>query len=167
MKNIDLSRHLPCGFPAKMEQKALGGVLGAAIGLTVPLAVRISNAKGDLYTYRGSKKVLIDGMMMPNFIDLVEHAFLGFFIAMLLALAFALYHYAFHYQGSKSIYLMHRLPNRFELHRRCWTVPVAAALIIAAVMVLTFLFYFAIYLLVTPDGCLGSGQWQKIWSVIV
>ena len=167
MKNIDLSRHLPCGFPAKMEQKALSGVLGAAIGLTVPLAVRISNAKGDLYTYRGSKKVLIDGMMMPDFIDLVEHAFLGFFIAMLLALAFALYHYAFHYQGSKSIYLMRRLPNRLELHRRCWTVPVAAALIIAAVMVLTFLFYFAIYLLVTPDGCLESGQWQKIWSVIV
>ena len=167
MKNIDLARHLPCGFPAKTEQKALGGVLGAAIGLTVPLAVRISNAKGDLYTYRGSKKVLIEGMMMPDFIDLVEHAFLGFFIAMLLALAFAFYHYAFHYQGSKSIYLMRRLPNRFELHRRCWTVPVAAALIIAAAMVLTFLFYFAIYLLATPEGCLAPHQWQKIWSVIV
>ena len=104
---------------------------------------------------------------MVDFIDLVEYAFLGFFLAITLALAFGLYHYAFHHQGSKSIYLMRRLPNGFELHRRCWTVPVAAALIIAAAMVLTFLFYFAIYLLATPEGCLAPHQWQKIWSVIV
>ena len=128
MKNIDLARHLPCGFPVKMEKSILAGILGSAIGLTLPLLVRMENAKNDLYTYRGTRKVLIEGAVMVDFIDLVEHAFLGFFLAIALALAFGFYHYAFHHQGSKSIYLMRRLPNGFELHRRCWTVPVAAAL---------------------------------------
>ena len=167
MMNIDLSRHLPCGFPAATEKSILGGILGAAIGLTLPLMVRITNAKNDLYTWRGTKKVLLEGLMMTDFIDLVERAFSGFFIAIVLALFLGIYHYAYHFQGSKSIYLMRRLPNRFELHRRCWSVPIAAALIFAAALVLSFLLYFAFYLLITPKGCLAPHQWQKIWSVIL
>ncbi len=167
MKKPDLTRHLPCGFPAKMEENLLGGMLGTAIGLTIPLLVRIFSAKGDLYTYRGTKKVLLKGAVMVDFIDLVEYAFLGFFLAILLSLALGLYHYAYHYQDSKSIYLMRRLPKTFELHRRCWSVPVAAALAIAAVMILLFLLYFALYLAITPEGCLAPHQWQKIWSVIL
>lgn len=167
MMNIDLARHLPCGFPVKMEEKALAGILGAALGLSIPLPFRITCARQELYTYRGTRKVLIEGAMMTDFIDLVEYAFLGFFLAILLALAFGLYHYAYHYQGSKSIYLMRRLPNRFELHRRCWSVPLAAALIITAVMVLIFFLYFAFYFFITPEGCLAPDQWQKIWSVIL
>lgn len=167
MTSIDLARHLPCGFPAKMEQNILGGMLGSAIGLTLPLAVRIVNAKNDLYTHRGGKKFLMEGAVMVDFIDLVEYAFLGFFLAIILSLAFGIYHYAFHYQGSKSIYLMRRLPKASELHRRCWTVPVAAALIITAVMIATFLLYFGLYFIITPDGCLAPHQWQKIWSVIL
>lgn len=167
MKNIDLARHLPCGFPVKMEKNILAGILGSAIGLTLPLLVRMENAKNDLYTYRGTRKVLIEGAVMVDFIDLVEYAFLGFFLAIVLALAFGFYHYAFHHQGSKSIYLMRRLPNGFELHRRCWTVPVAAALIITAVMMAMFLLYFGLYFIITPDACLAPHQWQKIWSVIL
>jgi len=167
MTTIDLSRHLPCGFPVKTEETILAGMMGVSIGLTIPLFVRILNARDDLFTYHFGQKRIYEGAVMADFIGLVEHAFLGFFLAMLLALILGIYHYAYHYQGSKSIYLMRRLPSAFELHRRCWSVPLAAIVIYAAALILLFLLYFAFYLLITPEGCLAPNQWQKIWSVIL
>lgn len=167
MMKIDLTRHAPCGINTRTEFTAFCALEGIAIGLTLPLLRRISEARQELYHWTGAKKVLLEGAVMPDFITLVEKSFFGFPAVMAAALFFVLYHYAFHYQGSKSIYLMRRLPNRWELHRRCWTLPVAAIALFALSAAVMFLLYFAIYLLATPGGCLAPDQWQKIWSVIL
>jgi len=53
--------------------------------------------------------------------------------------------YASHRMGSRSDYLMRRLPDRWEWHRRCLTVPLAAvalsALLVLALLVIFFLVY--------------------------
>ena len=75
--------------------------------------------------------------------------------------------YASFRQGSKNIYLMKRLPSRWELHRRCILLP-ALGMVGSLVMGFTLLMiYFAIYMLVTPDRCLPPDQWQKLWSVLL
>jgi uncharacterized membrane protein YqhA len=91
----------------------------------------------------------------------------GFLILALCMLALIVYHYAYHYQGSKSIYLMKRLPNRWEMHRRCITLPLLAALICLIAAIAFLLIYFGIYMVFTPKECLTLGQWQKIWSVLL
>ena len=75
----------------------------------------------------------------------------------------AAYHYAYHRQGSKSIYLMRRLPSKLELHRRCLTLPIAGILIALLTAFLLLLIYYAVYMNVTPAECLMPGQWQKLW----
>jgi hypothetical protein len=68
------------------------------------------------------------------------------------------------WQGSRSIYTMRRLTDRWELLRRCCAVPlgiVAGAVVLAAV--LTAVFYLA-YLGLTPEGKVPPDQWTHYWQ---
>ena len=74
----------------------------------------------------------------------------------------ACYHYAYYYLGSRSIYVMRRLPDRWEQWRRCLAVPVLlAAVFLLAIELLTFV-YFLKFLLETPDPCLPSDPWRQL-----
>ena len=66
----------------------------------------------------------------------------------------ALYHWFYHYQGSKSIYLMRRLPRRSELPVRCLAVPVAGALGAGALAAILLGVYWMVYRLCTPAAAL-------------
>ena len=65
-----------------------------------------------------------------------------------------LFDYLYYYQGSKSIYLMRRLPNRWEMHRRSITLPFAAFVIAVMTEIALWLLYYGIYLVCTPAQCL-------------
>jgi amino acid transporter len=104
---------------------------------------------------------------MTDFYAILGGALYGFLILALCMPALILYHYAYHYQGSKNIYLMRRLPNRWELHKRCVTLPLLAALICLLSVLVLLCIYLGIYMTATPRECLTPGQWQKIWSVLL
>lgn len=59
---------------------------------------------------------------------------------------------------------MRRLPNRWELARRCLTLPVLAALFFLGLSLGLCLLDFAIYWNVTPDRFLPSFPWEALWS---
>ena len=106
-----------------------------------------------------------DGAIMIDFVEILGEGLLGFLIVSALMIAAAVMHYVYHFYESKSIYTMRRLPSRWELHRRCLTLP-AVGLVISAITAMIFLVvFYAIYMNMTPDVCLTPGQWQKIWSV--
>ena len=129
---------------------------------------RYSSARNRLfYTNDGVNKYLKSEAMMPEFSYVVGNAFLALWILMLILLICILLNYHSFYQGSKSIYLMKRLPDPMELHRRCILLPVlgmAGCLVIRELLVIA---YFAVYMLATPEGCLPPDQWQKLWSVLL
>lgn len=64
------------------------------------------------------------------------------------------YYYTYHYQGSKMMYLMKRLPDKWEVHRRCWTLPLAGTALLCVWMLVLRMLYFAIYMVCTPSQCL-------------
>lgn len=99
---------------------------------------------------------------MPFYHELSGGAFTLFLIFALSMAGFIIYHYLSHYQGSKSIYLMRRLPDRWELHHRCLTLPLTGALIYLGCALFLLLVYFCIYLIVTPAQCLIPGQWPLL-----
>jgi len=128
---------------------------------------RYTDALGDLYDRIDDKHVLIPGAVMPDFVDVLGQSLLGFLIVCTLMIAAAVMHYAYHFHESKSIYTMRRLPRRWELHRRCLTLPAAGILLSTLAAFALLLLFYAAYMTLTPDICLTNGQWTKIWSVIV
>lgn len=117
--------------------------------------VRFADAKDALYRYPyGGRKILDPSAVMPDFERVFDCAWAGFFIVALCMTGYILYHYLYFYQNTKSIYLMRRLEQRWELHRRCLTAPLIGIGLSLAFAALCFVFAYLIYRYATPAVCL-------------
>lgn len=163
---IDLERYAPVGADGGREARGilLGLGLSAGFGLLAFLP-RYFDRRAALYTRQGAQMVLRPGAVMEDFAQLLDWMLLGFAVTAVCMAALAVWHYASHFQGSRSIYTMRRLPQRWELARRCLTLPLLGALgcLIGAAALL--LICFAVYNLATPEQCLTPHQWQKLWMI--
>ena len=86
--------------------------------------------------------------------------FFGFVYVAIAAIILAISYYRGFSQESQSLYLMRRLPDRWEYHRRCLALPLMTILAgLVSIPILIGLFY-AIYLHATPEQCLQPDQWE-------
>ena len=84
--------------------------------------------------------------------------FFGFVYVAIAAIILAISYYRSFSQGSEALYLMRRLPDRWELARRCLALPlITIGLCILSILVLTLIF-FVIYWAITPEGLKDVGQ---------
>lgn len=105
----------------------------------------------------------LSGGYFADFGFLFSGSFVVFWIVLIALLLLIFYNYSYFYR-EKSIYVMKRLPDRMELHRRCLTVPLCSILFCLGLMAALFLLYYAFYMLITPNDWIESGQWERIFS---
>lgn len=151
----------PPGIELKQEYGVfiIGNLCSAVISVFAFL-VQYARERSELFTYIGYERRLIDGVRITPFHNLISIYFAGFIFVAIFLLGYIPYHYAYYRQGSMSIYLMKRLPNSSELHRRAWTLPCIAVLATISVAIVTILFCFLIYFLATPKACLPYINWR-------
>ena len=149
-----MERYAPLGI--NLAQEVLYWVMTMTISTvwSMQYLLRYGDAYQGLFEWIGKRKVLMEGAMMPAFEVLTENLFEVFFLVLIYCVLTAVYHYFYHYQGSKMMYLMKRLPKKSELHIRCWSLPVVGAVAAGVWMLLLKAIYYAIYLLCTPSQCL-------------
>lgn len=163
--HLVLSGFFPPGFAWQQEILwDIAGLIFSFLYSTFTFGTRFSRNLEKLYVPDSVPKILLEGAQMTDFIHIFHGCLLGFFILMIWCIPQTVLHYRYHYQGSKSIYLMRRLPRRGELHKRCVTVPAAVLLLTGFSAFVTMLFFFGIYHLLTPDAALTPDQWHKLWS---
>ena len=162
-----LDRSFPTGYGYKTELKVV--LIALVTGSLISL-IRFNGAysfeRQALYMRRGTELILDESRVIPDFVIILGDKL--YILLILAALVFILasgIHYAYHHNGSKSIYLMRRLPGRFELHRRCLLIPLISALVFILAAALLLLVYYLIYMNSTPEACLAPNQWQKLWRV--
>lgn len=167
MKLSDIRRHLPLDADWDLEKTLIfsGAVLSAVYAVVGFMRNYNLFVNGMIYVEYNSVRILREGVMAPDFYSLLSGVFTGWKILALCMIALVVYHYLLHFQGgSRSIYTMRRLPKRFELHRRCLTVPVVTALAcLGCVIVLTALFYLG-YMIFTPKQCINPNQLGLLWQ---
>jgi len=117
---------------------------------------------GD-WAYKSAGWKLKEGAMMASVCELLVGSRIGFALVAVLPIIIAVNHYRHYQQGSMSIYLMKRLSNRWEYHRRNLALPAILLGVVLVMMVLTELISYGIYLLMTPAGCMPAGQWAGFW----
>ena len=160
MKKPDLSRYAPLG--RKTSQPMQGGIfmlVVATLRAVVELMDNYLAARDLLFeTVRVSMievhQVLIPGAIIQPFPQLIQGSldFFPWFWAFMLWEVIDCYLY--HRRETKSIYLMRRLPDRWELHRRCWGRPLIYTGGSILLMAVILLFWFVVYLVFTPKACL-------------
>lgn len=157
MKTIDLSRFAPPGTAIGEEIKRLCVGLAASTCYAVLIyGVNFRSAYDFLFDRYGADRVLRPGAVMLPFDILLEWSLSFFYIMALCSLSAAIFHHLHYYSGSKSIYLMRRLPQRWELLRRNITLPLAGAAVSLLAALLLKLLFLGVYYLVTPAQCLPS-----------
>lgn len=168
-RRLDMERLSPAGYNMRMELKYFAGGLIVSFVYSLNYVFRFLSARRSLYYYLRTtgEWVLREGAVMKDFAALLGSSLLLFrVLALCMALTAAL-HYAYHRRGSRSDYLMRRLPDRWEMHRRCLTIPVCTALISLTAWFALLLIYYGLYMLATPGQCLAPGQWAKLWTMEV
>lgn len=162
-----LERQVPPGVQVRHELKWFVCGEIASLLYSCGFLFHYWQAYQSLFLRNGLARVLDTSAVMPDFVQVLGGSLVGFLMLALGMTAVVVYHYAYHYQGSKSIYLMQRLPSRWELHRRCITLPLLAVVACLGAALLLLISYFAVYMAFTPRVCLAPQQWQKIWSVLL
>ncbi len=119
------------------------------------------------FFFNYSKEEVHDQIMsvgyVPDFTEVLGGSLDWFYLYSFIVLCMVIRYYWYYQKDSKSIYLMKRLPNRFEFHKRAWTLPLLGMLVTLLVAFVVLVIYFVIYMIVTPNGFIAPGQWQKIW----
>ena len=162
--NEFFKRNSPPGIDLKQEFRLfLIGNIASVIVSFLAFLDKYINARNNLFFYEIDKKILIDGAIIAPFSSLFSVYFSGFFLVACFLLGYVIHHYLYFRQDSMSIYLMKRLPDKRELHRRALTVPCLAALATIGVALSAILLYFIIYILATPKACLPYAALREIW----
>ncbi len=150
-----LSRYVPLEVDAGSILLILAAVLGLTFLFSLHFLAAYDKALRCLYQRVLGKWVLIEGAKMEPFGQLSWWTWWIPILAVPAMLGMAVSFFQLHRQGgSRSIYLMRRLPNRWELWRRCLTAPLA---ILAADFLFAFALqgiYYLIYYFRTPAVCL-------------
>ena len=162
--NDFFKRNSPPGIELKQEWRVflIGNIVSVCISFFAFID-KYRDARNQLFFYEIDKRMLIDGAIIAPFSSLFSVYFSGFFFVSCFMLGYVIYHYLYYRQDSMSIYLMKRLPNKRELHRRALTVPCLAVLATIGVALAAILFYFIIYILATPKACLPYAALREIW----
>ncbi|MBC5733418.1 hypothetical protein NE547_05880 [Flavonifractor sp. DFI.6.63] len=164
---MKLERWYPLGFPGGAECAWTAAGLGAALLYGwCRFAAPFQRALSALYeSGAGRVRVLIPGAVMAPFPTFLSGVFTGFWALALCMPALAVFHYAWHFQGSRSIYRMRRLPQRWELWRRCLAGPLAGALGCLLAAGLTLLLCLLCYWFQTPAACRAADLWAMTGGV--
>ena len=150
---------VPPGLPGREQVRHLLAAVGAASVVTMlSFAIRLSGAISQLYEYDSvlRKNVLIPGAVLPSYPGI---AFWSLWPYPLLATYLVIQgaaNWGSYYRGSRSIYLMRRLPDRWEALRRAVLLPLlglAAAVLLAAAL---WLLGYWCYVTVPPEQCLDA-----------
>lgn len=162
--NDFFKRNSPPGMDLKPQWRVF--LIGNIVSLLISFCdfmKRYTDARNQLFTYVVDRRELIEGAVIVPFRNLLGTLFSSFFFVICFMLGCMIYHYSYYRRDSMSIYLMKRLPNRIELHRRALTLPALAILATLVAALVALLLYFMIYLLATPRACLPYAALREIW----
>lgn len=164
----DLSYYAPPGMELEQGKKifVIGMVLSTIFSFLI-FGIEFSDCLEKLYWKNGAERCVIPGAVMPYFTVIIGSSFIGFDIVFALMIAVAVMHYTYHSWGSKSIYTMRRLPSRWELHRRCLTLPICGMVISKVTAFVIVMICYGFYIGLTPKECVLSGQWEKIVRLLL
>lgn len=158
------SRFLPLTLSRRSVIRGLATGILAGFLCNFSFLNSYGDARLDLYYITPSQRILRPDAVMPPFSSLLGISLYGCLAAALAMIPVAWVFWNSHTMGSKSIYTMRRLPNRWELHRRCFTVPALAAVGYLLLAVILWGVDFSIYWNCTPPSCLPASMWEALWT---
>lgn len=155
-------KHFPPGMNIESEKLFFGLGMCGSFFYSWTFIWRYVEARTQLFGLSSGETVKLILGTMDEFLVLLGDALIGFLFVAIGMILCSIFHYAYFWQGSKSIYLMKRLPDKMEIHKRVWTIPLVAVVLCCVAVFLLLVLYYGLYIWATPKQCLPSNQW-RLW----
>ena len=167
MDKIVSSQLFPPGYDGESEYKRIRIFFWIAVVWSFQFFFRYYNAYKDLF-YNASSMMLstkysgmglqhgdlLPGAKIEPFGDILAGSMLLFIPLILTVAAAGVVHYLYYNQGSRTIWLIRRLPDRKYLWKTCGLGPVFGMAVCLVTMGVLLGLYYWIYVTVTPVVCL-------------
>ncbi len=159
MKIFDPKRHLPVGLDWEGMRSWLRWGHGVSAMSMFAFLPRYFRARDALYYHNVAAdgtwvRVLNPERTIAPFRELMAGLpYFGMWCFLALMAIQLWRHYQYHTRDAMPIYLMRRLPDRWELTRRCWTVPVLACIAEILMFAVLTVLCFLIWWFATPVPC--------------
>lgn len=156
-ERIDWGRYVPAGLDGRRERgRVLSWIaMGNFWSLWFLLFYRLELDR--ICGLEAAHMPPREGRMAVPFEELLAGSGTLFVVALTLLLELALRYYLRHYRSGRSIYLMRRLPDRWELCRRCLTLPLAGVVVLLLLRGMLMAGCFLLYRACIPAGWLPEG----------
>ena len=152
-------------LPPNMDAEQVKGWIIALLAITALLCAILflgrypEDYRGLFWEWGTKRQHIAPGMIMPRF---GRYAILTVYVtggALLLTLASTVLLYSSYYQGSRSIYLMRRLPDgRSLLRRQIWSVPLRVMGLLLLLCAVLLAASWLVWRFVTPAQCLPTPE---------
>ena len=164
MAKIDWGRWAPPSQNAQQEVIAFScGLAACTAVMWLYVLSHYWNARSRLFILKNGVQILREEAEMPVLSLILGSGFLPLWTLVGAAICTIFAHYAGHYrEGSRPVYLMRRLPDRWEYHRRCLAIPGTALLASLVIMALSLWAFWGIYMTFTPAQCLPPDPWYGL-----
>ncbi len=157
MKIFESPRYAPPGH----DNLRLQGVFIWTMIILVVWGLSFLSALWDT-VYELKERTEMAQWAVTDFGELMSGRLTALPIGVLLMGILAGVNYSRFWQGSKSIYLMRRLPNKWDLHRRCLTVPAVCCGVYLLTAVLIFAVCVVSYRMMMPENYLPEDWVQSV-----
>ncbi len=162
-----IRKFIPVGIKSENEAWIFLSLISVGTARALLFFYNYKIQYNNLFEFVYGEKILRPTTRIADFYEIINGCFDGFIVAFFAFICLTIYHYAYHYKDSKSIYTMKRLPRRSELHIRCLTVPLAGIIFCLILASCLLLIFYNFYITKTPPECLYPDQWERLWTEIL
>lgn len=115
---------------------------------------RLYRVTSRLYYFQDGKRFLYPDAVAEPFTKVASMSWTGFTVPLLFLALMAVWHYFSYWRGTKSIYVMRRLPRRGVVFASCVKGPTLCALAVVLAAAALYVLYLGLYWLAVPAECM-------------
>lgn len=149
-----IAKLYPPGYEWREELISAAVLLGLAFFISWQYLFRLGQMTQSFYYIYKGERFLRPDAAAKSFMELWRGSFLGFLLPLVFLTAMAVWHYVCYWRGSKSIYVMRRLPKRGVVFGSCVMGPALCAALLAFAAAALWMLYLGLYWLTVPAECM-------------
>ena len=149
-----MDRFYPPGYEWREELYSVGILWLLAFFISWEYLFGLYRLTNRLYHYREGYRFVYPGAVADSFAETAGRSWLGFAAPLLFLALMTLWHCFSYWRGTKSIYVMRRLPRRGVVFASCVKGPALCAVAVVLAAAVLYLLYLGLYWLAVPKECL-------------
>lgn len=161
-----LKKLVPPGSDVKLTIKLFAACLIIMFLLSLIAPIRIGNAHYYLF-YDFFGEYHDEGNMMPHFYETIQGCMRFFWVVIIFSISYGIINLLSFSKDTKSIYVMKRIPDAFEIYKRSFAIPLLTILAAIVLAIVLLAIYYLHYRYCPPEDRIYTVQFSEFLRAFI